>query len=1005
MLFVGVVIGGLYSYMRIGKLEDAEIPVKTAMVITMYPGANAHEVELEVSDVLEKGIRRLENVDYIESRSEAGLSVIKVNIKNDVKTSELPQLWDHLRRKVGDIKSQLPSGAYEPIVNDDFADTYGILYAVTSDGHSLPELNKYTQYIERELLTVPGVKRSQIFGMQNEAIEIVFSEEKLAGMSMNPMMIAQAMQSQGEIVNSGTVKVGTESVRIDVGDRMTSLEDVNNLLLQMPSGGSVRLGDIAKVNRSFYEPKRNALHFNGQMALSLGLSNESNINVVQLGARVDERLAEIKKNLPAGIEVETIYSQPDRVDNSVDEFVLNLVMSVGIVIIVLLFAMGFRSGLLISSGLVFTILATLITMNAIDLPLHRVTLAAIILAMGMLVDNSIVVADGILIDLKKGMKPSLAFVNTAKKTSWPLLAATMIAILAFLPLGMAPHAAGEFLSSLFTVLVISLLLSWIFAMVQTPFMAKFFYRKEVNQDASNDNNNGVYDSKVYKVFRKMVTWTLWHKRGFVAFCTVVLFLSFFGFRYVKMDFIPKTPYDQFIIEYTLDNGSDIKSVEADMYKAEKDVMKIDKVVSVTTAIGSTPARYTMLRPMAQGGSHYGEMIVEMEELDDVEQAMKEVNEYFKLNYPHATVRVMEYGAAFEDYPVEILVTGPDPAVLRGISAQVKEVLRDEPTAKNIDDNLGNKTKRYMPSFDNDQAQALGLTRKDMAQSILVASTGMPIGLVNENDKQIPVMLKSSRELSDNIEDMNSIPVWGSMSRGSVPLGQITNSVSLGWEDQVVFRRNGKRAIKVQSDVRNGHTGEELVANVKKEVEAIELPDGYELSWKGMVGASQDANEALFKFLPMALGLMVLIIVALFNNLKQPMIIFLMVPLAFIGIVMGFLITGEFLNFMGIIGALGLIGMMIKNAIVLLDEIKLGIKEGKHPAEATIDASVSRMRPVMMASLTTILGMLPLLWDAMFISMAITIMFGLLVGSLITLFVVPVLYALFYNVDAKQVKNI
>ncbi|BDD12495.1 multidrug transporter AcrB (plasmid) [Fulvitalea axinellae] len=996
MLFVGVLLGGIFSYINIGKLEDAEIPLKTAMVITLYPGATAHEVELEVSNVLEEGIRKLENVDYIESQSESGISVIKVNIRNEVRTGKLPQLWDHLRRKVVDISPQLPAGAYTPIVNDDFADTYGMLYAVTSDGHSLPELHKYTEYIERELLAVPGVKRSQIFGMQDESIEVVFSEEKLAGMALNPMMIAQAMQARGEVANSGWVSVGTQSIRIDVGERLTSVKDLENLLLQMPAGGSFRLGDVATVRRSLFEPKRNAMHFNGKTALSLGLSNESNINVVKLGEKVESRLDELQNNLPAGIEVKTIYSQPARVEKSVDEFVLNLVMSVGIVIIVLLFAMGIRSGLLISSGLVFTILATLIAMNAIDLPLHRVTLAAIILAMGMLVDNSIVVADGILIDLKKGIKPEKAFTNTAVKTAWPLLAATLIAILAFFPLGVAPHPAGEFLSSLFTVLVISLLLSWIFAMVQTPFMAKYFYRKEAKgKDKESDDN--VYDSALYQRLRRTVAWTLEHKKPFVLFCGAIVVLAMYGFQFVKMDFIPKTPYDQFIIEYTLDKGSDIKAVERDLYAAEGDIMKIDRVTAVTTAIGSTPARYTMLRPVMQGGSHYGEMIVETEELEDVPQVMEKARAYFNENFPQAKVRVMQYGAAFEDYPVEILISGPDPAVLRDLSVQVQDVLKKESIAKNVGDNLGNKTKKYIPNYDVKRAQASGLTRKDMAQSILVASTGMPIGLVHENDKQIPVLLKSTTTLDHDIESLGSLPVWGPRATASVPLGHIMDTVSLGWEDQLVFRRNGRRTVKVQCDIRDGHTGDELVANVKDKVSAIPFPDGYGLEWRGMVGSSKDANEALFKFLPLALGLMILIIVGLFNNLRQPLIIILMVPQALVGVAFGFLITGEFLNFMGTIGALGLIGMMIKNAIVLLDEIKLGIKEGKSQAQATIDASVSRMRPVMMASLTTILGMIPLLWDAMFISMAITIMFGLLVGSLITLFVVPALYAILYNV--------
>ena len=999
-ILFAVLFGGIIAYNNIGKLEDAEIPIKAATVVTIYPGATAHEVELEVTDVLEKAIQKLENVDNITSVSRPGLSIITVNIQSTVKTPQLPQLWDHLRRKVNDAKGSLPSGAMEPIVNDDFADVYGILYAVTADGYSHEELVKYTEYVERELLGVDGVRRSQIFGEHTQTIDIVFSPEKLAGLSVNPMYIAAAIQNETAIINPGSVDVGKESVRVGVGQKIASIKEIENLLIQVPGGGNFRLGDIATVKRSYLQPENEALYYNDKPGLTLGLSNESGINVVKLGERLDEKLAELQKELPAGIEINQVYYQPDRVDDAVRNFMLNLAVSVGIVIVVLMFAMGLRSGLLISSGLVFTIMGTLIVMLAIGLPLHRVSLAAIILAMGMLVDNAIVVADGILVDLKSGIERNKAFINTAKKTALPLLGATAVAILAFLPLGMSPNAAGEFLSSLFTVLIISLSLSWIFAMIQTPFNAKYFYRKE----RPKGEHAEAYDNKFYRSFGSVLKWGIRHKFIFTAVSFAVLIFAFWSFRFVKVDFMSKIDYDQFYIEYYLPQGSDIKAVEKDALQIQKEILKMDGVNSVMASVGRPAARYLLTRHMPTGGSNYADFIIETKTTDRVAEIIPEIQKYLNNNYPDAFFRVLEYVAGFSDADIEAQFTGPDPAVLKDLATKAKKIFLDEPTATYVTDSWKNQTKKIVPEYSVERAQPLGLTRSDMGNSILVATNGMPIGAVYEGNRMLPIVLRTDTNLGENLEQLMNVPVWGQYSRASVPLSQIADTLKATWDYELINRLDNQRSIKVQCDAVKGHTAAEVQAKFQAKIEAIELPDGYELKWEGATAKSGEANQALFMFLPLAVGLMAIIIIGLFNNLKQPIIIFLIVPFAFIGIVLGLVTTGVFLTFAGIIGALGLIGMMIKNAVVLLDEINQNIRAGKDRLTATIDSALSRLRPVMMASLTTILGMAPLLGDSMFNSTAVVIMFGLAVGSIITLVVVPVLYTVLYRVDGRNLKK-
>ncbi len=999
-ILIAVLFGGIFAYMKMGKLEDAEIPIKSAVVLTPYPGATSHEVELEVTDVLEKAIQKLENIEDIESISMPGLSYITVNIAPAVKTPQLPQLWDHLRRKVNDAKPGLPGGTMEPIVNDDFADVYGMFYAVISDGYSIKELDDYVEFIKRELLDVEGVKRAQIYGKQTETIDILFSNEKLASLSINPLMIASALQNQGAIVNAGTISSGDESIRVGVGNKISTKEEIEDLLIQVPEGGNFRLGDIATIERSILDPKRESLTYNGQMGMSLALSNEAGANVVELGERVKAKIDDLKKELPIGIEIRDIYSQPDRVEVAVNDFMLNLVMSVGIVIVVLLFAMGLRSGLLIASGLVFTIFATLLVMLGIQMPLHRVTLGAIILAMGMLVDNSIVVADGILIDLKHGIDRSRAFVATAKRTALPLLGATLVAILAFLPLRMAPNAAGEFMSSLFTVLFISLMLSWLFAMIQTPFMAKHFYRKERPEGENPDP----FSKGIYPSYKKLVAWVLSHKTVFLIVSFVILILAFSGFKHVRMEFMPKMDYNQFFVEYHMPQGSDINAVEEDISEIRDYVRKIEGVKFVVTAIGRPPARYSLMRPMATGGNNYGELIIETENPDQVASVIEKIQKFTEQNYPQSIVRNRTFGAAFNDYEIEVEFSGPDPKVLKELTGKAKTIMYANPNAISITDNWQNQTKVLKPIYSVEQSQKLGLSRSDMANSILVATDGMPIGSIYEATNMLPVVLKMKEPIDQDISRLSALPVWGRYSQTSIPLGQLTEEIKLDWEYKKVCRYNGKRAMKAQCDVVPGILPTELQAMIKDEIDAIPLPDGYSRRWDGTVGSSSEAQSALFLYLPLAVGLMLIIIIGLFNNLKQPAIIFLIVPFAFVGVIIGFLTTGQTFTFIGIIGALGLIGMMIKNSVVLLDEINIGIREGKTPYQSTIDASVSRMRPVMMASLTTILGMLPLIWDVMFNSLAITIMFGLLVGSLITLLVVPVLYASFYKVNTKAYKE-
>ncbi|WP_430815499.1 efflux RND transporter permease subunit [Carboxylicivirga sp. RSCT41] len=998
-IFVAVVVGGVFSFDSIGKLEDPEIPVKAAVVITQYPGASADEVDREVTDVLEKAIQRLENIDFLESRSIAGMSEITITIKSGTKTKEMPQLWDHLRRKINDVKGSLPAGAGEPIINDDFGDVSGIFLAVSNDGYDYHEFQDYVDWVKQELMLVDGVKRIEVFGKRTEVVNITFDNEYFASLGINPMMIFQAFNDQGSIVNPGSFVSGTERIRISIGNKFQSLDEIRNFEVKLPNGGRYRLGQVAKVEREFYEPTLQKLKFNGKEAISLAVSMEKGGNVITLGEAVEARVAELQAELPVGIECNKVFYQHNYVTDSIDNFIVNLIESVVIVIAVLLLAMGMRAGLLIASGLVFTILATFIVMGPVGVEIHRVSLAAIIIAMGMLVDNAIVVADGILVDLDRGMKRKKAFVNTAKKSAFPLLGATLVAILAFMPLAFNSTGAGEFLRPLFYVLAISLFVSWVFAMIQTPFHAQYFYKKR-DKKGNEGEKVDPYGGKFYQVFGKFIRFALWHKSIVIVATIVVLVMSFWSFQFVKQNFFPGAEYDQFILEYRLPEGSDISQVEKDLDAIQAELSSWDGVSSVVTSLGSTPVRYTLMRPMNGLSLSYGELIVTTKETDLRKEVMLKIQKYVEENYPSAFARSREYIAIGGDFKIEAKFSGPDDKVLRQLAEQANDIMRQEPTASFVTNDWKNTIKVLEPVYSQDKARELMVNRSDVSNALAIASTGLPVGVYYSNDYQLPVMLKLDKSIEKDVDQLSSIPVWSGLPQ-SVALGQLVDSITIGWESSMIRRYDNQRAIKAQCDPVEGVVPNELLFKLKDKVEAIPLPEGYKLEWLGEYKDSNEANEGLSENLPLAALLIIIIIIGLFNNFRQPVIILSIMPLAFIGVIFGFLITQMSFSFFSIIGTLGLMGMMIKNAVVLLDEINLQIAEGKEILNAIIDSTLSRVRPVMMASLTTILGMLPLAFDPMFKTMAVAIMSGLLVGTVITLIVVPVAYAVMYKVDTKS----
>ncbi len=1021
--FIAVlVVGGMFAFVSMSKLEDPELKVKQAMVVTVYPGASAHKVELEVTDVLEKSIRSMGEVDNIQSKSMADVSQITVELSSTVKPDELEQKWDMLRRKVANAQAELPSGAVASVVMDDFGDVYGMFYAMTTDGIADEELLDYAWLVKRELQDIEGVRRVEIYGDRKPCINIEIIQDRMANMGVHPLEVLSTLNAQNQTVYPGYFNSGDERIRVKISDNYQTIEDIRNLIIQGHEQDQLRLGDIAAVTRGYREPSRNEMRYDGSRALGISLSMEKGGNIVDLGKVVDKELNQLKARMPVGIDFHKVFFQPDQVSHSIRVFMVNLIESVLIVIVVLMLTMGLRSGMIIGTGLVIIVLGSFVVLYLFDGTLQRVSLGALIIAMGMLVDNAIVIIDGIQVDLERGVAKPGALVNIAKKTAWPLLGATLIAILAFLPIFLSPDTTGEYVRDLFIVLAVSLLLSWILALTQIPLHADRVLK--VKERPSGE----LYDSRVYRVFRHFLRYMLWHKKLALAVTLVLLGVSVYLFRYIPQGFFPDLSYKQLYVEFQMPEGTRMERVKSDLGEIERCLLQYPGVEHVTTSFGGTPSRYNLVRSIAEPSMGYGELIVDFETPEKLKVSIPELQEYLTENYPDAYVRIKRYNLMYEKFPVELMFTGPDPAVLKELTAKAENIMRETPAAMLVRRDWDPMVPVLSVEYDQPIARTVGLSRTDIGMSMLSATDGLPVGAYYEGTHALPLYLKSVDHRRENVGMLNNIPVWSMLPSvsglngdvlkglltgtvksedllqdaiGSIPLSQATRGIDVCWEDPVVRRYNGQRAMKAQCNNVWGATAEEVRQAIMPAIDTITLPEGYAYKWLGEYRASSQSTKYLFGSLPWAIVMMIAILIMLFRDFRKPAIIFLCLPLAMIGIVLGMLLTGKDFGFVAIVGALGLIGMMIKNGVVLLDEITLQIGSGKEPEAALLDSSSSRFRPVMMAALTTILGMIPLLSDDLFGAMAVTIMFGLLVGTVITLVFIPVLYALFFGMKRQM----
>ncbi|MFH4856097.1 efflux RND transporter permease subunit VmeI [Vibrio diabolicus] len=997
-------IGGIAAFFGLGRLEDPAFTIKDAMVVTSYPGATPQQVEEEVTYPIEKAIQQLTYVDEVNSISSRGLSQITVTMKNNYGPDDLPQIWDELRRKVNDLKGTLPPGVNEPQVIDDFGDVYGILLAVTGDGYSYKELLDYVDYLRRELELVDGVSKVSVSGQQQEQVFIEVSMKKLSSIGLSPDTVFNLLSTQNVVSDAGAIRIGDEYIRIQPTGEFLSVDELGDLLItESGAQGLIFLKDVAEIKRGYVEVPNNIINFNGSLALNVGVSFAEGVNVVEVGKAFDHRLAELKYQQPVGIEISEIYSQPKEVDKSVSGFVVSLAQAVGIVIIVLLFFMGLRSGLLIGLILLLTVLGTFIFMKYLAIDLQRISLGALVIALGMLVDNAIVVVEGILIGTQKGRTRLQAATDIVTQTKWPLLGATVIAVTAFAPIGLSEDSTGEYCGTLFTVLLISLMLSWFTAISLTPFFADIFFKGQKIKQGEGEENDP-YNGVIFVIYKKFLQFCMRRAWFTVVVLIAGLAASVYGFTFVKQAFFPSSTTPIFQLDVWMPEGTDIRATNTTLKELERWLAKQEHVDHITTTAGKGLQRFMLTYAPEKSYAAYGEITTRMENYEALKPLMAKFREYLKANYPEINYKLkqIELGPG-GGAKIEARIIGSDPTILRTIAAQVKDIMYADPQATNIRHDWRERTQVLEPQFNESQARRYGITKSDVDDFLSMSFSGMTIGLYRDGTTLMPIVARLPEDERIDIRNIEGMKIWSPAQSEFIPLQQVTMGYDMRWEDPIIVRKNRKRMLTVMADpdILGEETASTLQKRLQPQIEAIQMPPGYSLEWGGEYESSGDAQESLFTTMPMGYLFMFLITVFLFNSIKEPLIVWLTVPLALIGVTTGLLALNTPFGFMALLGFLSLSGMVLKNGIVLLDQIEIEMKSGKEAYDAVVDAAVSRVRPVCMAAITTILGMIPLLPDIFFKPMAVTIMFGLGFATVLTLIVVPVLYRLFHKVAVPK----
>lgn len=1000
-----ILLGGVWSYLNIGRLEDPEFTIKEALIVTPYPGASAQEVAKEITNPIESACQQLGQLKRVESESTRGRSVVRVVIQDQYHRNTIPQVWDELRRKIADVQPRLPPSARgQSVVIDDFGDVYGIFLAITGEGFSYPELRRYSEFLRRELQTVKDVKNVELFAEQQETVFLEISRQRLAQLGINEDQIYAQLQAKNVVADGGRVRIGTEYPALDPTGGFRSAEDMLDLAIGSDrTGRQLLLRDVATLERGDEEPPGRLFKLDGKPAIGLGISTVQGGNVVTMGDKVRRKLQDLKRDQPIGIEIGQINFQSEAVTIATNAFVFNLIKAVSIVFVVLLFAMGLRAGAMIGIVLLLTILATIVVMYFANILLERISLGAFIIALCMLTDNAIVITEGMKVRIEGGEDKIPVIREVVSQCQWPLFGATGIAVIAFAAIGLSEDNTGEYCNSLFWVIFISLAISWVAAITFTPLLGYLLFKP--NAAAAKRDP---YAGWLYVGYRRFLVISLRFRWVVLALTIGMFFAAVSGFRLVTQSFFPPATRPQFLVDVYLPAGTHIRESEAFADTVQRFIQTQPGVTHVSSFIGGGGLRFLLVYTPESENRAYVEFLVNVDDEQKIDGLQAAVQKYLDENHPNANAIAKKFllGPG-QGGRIQARFSGPDPDRLRALADEAVKIIREDGGAVCVRQDWREPEIVVQPQLLEQPALRNGITRVEVAQALQTGFEGRVVGFYREpgdigtgvypqETRLLPIVARPPLAERSDVNQIHSLQIWSPVAGRMIPLSQVTVGAEVAWENPVVMRRDRFPTITVHADPRTGLPSQ-LFNRVRPAIEKIKLPHGYSLNWGGEYEDSRDARAALARPLPIAVALMVLIVVCIFDSARATMVIWLTVPLAIIGVTAGLLLTRQPFGFMALLGAIALAGEQIKNSIVLVDEFSTQRFDlGKSTYEAIVAGSVSRLRPVMLVAVTTVLGMIPLLQDPFFSAMAVTIMFGLAFACFLTMIVVPVLYAIFFK---------
>ncbi|WP_020587830.1 efflux RND transporter permease subunit [Desulfobacter curvatus] len=988
-------LAGVYAYQGMGRMEDPNFTIRKMIIGVGWPGASATEVEQQVTDKIEKELQDIPGLDYLESYSKPQQAVIYVNIKDTVHAGDIRPTWLEVRNTVNNMKDDLPQGILGPYFNDRFDDVYGNIYALTSDGFSYEQMREKAEDIRQDLLRIKSVRKVTLEGVQPEKIYIEMDSKKLARMGIDPRLVAAVIKKQNTVTPSGMLETSTDNVFI----RVTGLFDNVAALRKLPIRvleRTFRLGDIATIRRTYADPSEPKMYYNGKPAIGIAVSMEDGDNILKLGQDLEAAVTRIKQNMPLGFDIHQVANQPMVVKDAIDEFIKTLAEAIAIIIVISLLSLGLRSGMVVALCIPLVVAATFLSLKMAGIDLHRVSLGALIISLGLLVDDAMISVEMMVVKLEQGWDKVKAACFAYTVTAFPMLTGTLTTCTGFIPIGFANGVSSEYCRTIFPVIGLALIISWVVSVMVTPLFGTYLIK--ANPTKEGEKERDIYNKVFYRVFRRILVWCLRFRYVVLIFTAAGFVFALYSFKYVREEFFPGSVRPELVVDLTLPEGASIQATDKQAKAFMNAISSNPNIDHFACYMGFGGPRFLLTFDPVMPQSNFVQLIIVAKGLDERKQLENQIQELLDNSFPNVRgyIKTLQMGPP-EPYPVMLRVSGRNYEKVRKLADKVKDVMAADPNLKAINFNWYEKTKKLQLRVDQDKARMLGVASSDLALAIQSQLSGIPVSEFREKDKTVDIVLRLSAGDRQALDDIRTLPIHVGQGR-TIPLEQIAD-IRFGMEEGLIWRRNLLPTITVQADTVAGVTGNDASQKVYDALKSVreDLPEGYAIDIGGLAEQSKKATGYILEMIPAMSMIIVILLMIQLQNIPNMILTLLTAPLGLMGVIASLLIFDMPMGFLSQLGIFALSGIIIRNSVILMDQIERQVVAGESRYHAIIRATVFRFRPIMLTAASTILGMVPLAVDKFWAPMAISIGGGLLGATILTLFVLPCMVAAWYRV--------